>query len=41
MSQPGKQTVALHILLNISQNKWNENDNKIKFCLVIEYFPGK
>ena len=33
-SQPGKQTIAVHILLNISRNKGNE---AMKFDQLIEY----
>ena len=33
-SQPGLQTVAIHILLNISQSKDNQ---KVKFRKLIEY----
>ena len=34
MSQPGLQTIAIHILLNISQSKGNQT---IKFGQLIEY----
>ena len=42
-SQPGWQTIAIHILLNISQSKGNQT---IKFGELIEYnkrniFPQK
>ena len=33
-SKPGKQTIAIHILLNISRKKGNE---AMKFCQLIEY----
>ena len=33
-SQPGKQTIAIHILLNISRSKSNET---MKFGQLIEY----
>ena len=33
-SQPGLQTIAIHILLNISQSKGNK---AMKFGLLIEY----
>ena len=33
-SQPGLQTIAIHILLNISQSKGNQ---KMKFGQLIEY----
>ena len=33
-SKPGKQTIAIHILLNISRNNCNQ---KIKFGQLIEY----
>ena len=33
-SQPGKQTVAVHILPNIIRSKCNQTT---KFCLLIEY----
>ena len=33
-SQPGLQTVAIHILLNISQSKGNQ---KMKYSQLIEY----
>ena len=33
-SQPGKQTIAIHILPNISRSKGNEN---MKFGQLIEY----
>ena len=33
-SQPGKQTIAIHILPNISRSKDNQ---KIKFGQLIEY----
>ena len=38
MSQPGLQTIAIHILPNISQSKGNE---KMKFGQLIEYFSSK
>ena len=34
MSQPGKQTIAIHILANISQTKGNQT---MKFGQLIEY----
>ena len=34
MSQPGLQTIAIHILPNISQSKGNQ---KMKFGQLIEY----
>ena len=34
MSQPGKQTIAIHILPNISRIKGNQI---MKFCQLIEY----
>ena len=34
MSQPGKQTIAILILFNISRSKWNQT---IKFGQLIEY----
>ena len=34
MSQPGKQTFAIHVLPNISRSKDNQ---KKKFCQLIEY----
>ena len=34
MSQPGKQTIAIHILLNISRSKGNQ---AMKFGQLIEY----
>ena len=33
-SQPGLQTIAIHILLNISQSKGNQ---KMKFGQLVEY----
>ena len=33
-SQPGLQTIAIHILLNISQSKGNQ---KMKYSQLIEY----
>ena len=33
-SQPGKQTIAIHMLLNISRSKGNK---RIKFGQLIEY----
>ena len=33
-SQPGLQTITIHILHNISQSKGNQT---MKFCQVIEY----
>ena len=33
-SQPGLQTIAIHILLNISQSKGNQ---KMKFSQLVEY----
>ena len=36
-SQPGLQTIAIHILLNISQSKGNQT---IKFGQLIEYNKG-
>ena len=33
-SQPGLQTIAIHILPNISQSKGNQT---VKFCQLIEY----
>ena len=33
-SQPDLQTIAIHILLNISQSKGNQT---MKFCQLIEY----
>ena len=33
-SQPGKQTIAIHLLLNISRSKGNQT---IKFGQLIEY----
>ena len=29
MSQPGQQTIAVHILLNTSRSKGNQSDNEI------------
>ena len=34
MSQPGKQTIVMHILTNISKNKGNQ---AMKFSQLIEY----
>ena len=36
-SQPGLQTIAIHILLNISQSKGNQ---AMKFDQLIEYNKG-
>ena len=36
-SQPGEQTITIHILSNISQSKGNQT---MKFDLVIEYNKG-
>ena len=36
-SQPGEQTITIHILSNISQSKGNQT---MKFGLVIEYNKG-
>ena len=33
-SQPGKQTIAIHILLNISRSKGNQ---AMKFSQLVEY----
>ena len=36
-SKPGKQTIAIHILPNISRSKGNET---MEFCQLIEYNGG-
>ena len=38
MSQPCKQTITIHMLLNISRSKGNQN---VKFSQIIEYSKRK
>ena len=38
MSQPGKKTIAIHMLPNISRNKGNQT---MKFVQLLQYNVGK